>query len=170
MERCASQLANTEGGDLPDWMSGQNPSVAGPPSSVGVRRVQRRTMRWEKHDDVLTYQGHTRTIQSLGWWCTDCDEGILTGAALVAHAKAFANLKAEVDGVLAPDEVAAIREKLKLSQRKAGALLGGGPRGFQKYESGTQVPSVSMSHLLRLLASDPKRLREITASTKKRAG
>jgi HTH-type transcriptional regulator/antitoxin MqsA len=55
----------------------------------------------------------------------------------------------------------AAREKLRLSQRRAGEVLGGGPRAFQKYESGKQAVSVPMSNLLRLLARDPSRLREI---------
>jgi len=25
-------------------------------------------MRYEKHDDVLTYRDQTRTIKTLGWW------------------------------------------------------------------------------------------------------
>jgi HTH-type transcriptional regulator/antitoxin MqsA len=40
-------------------------------------------------------------------------------------------------------------------------LLGGGPRAFQKYEAGTQAVSSPMSHLLTLLANDPKRLDEL---------
>jgi HTH-type transcriptional regulator/antitoxin MqsA len=119
-------------------------------------------MRFEKHDDVLVYKEHSRTIKTLGWWCTKCDEAILTGDALVAHEKAFQQLKAAVDGVLGPAEVAKIRTALGLSQRKASELLGGGPRAFQKYESGTQALSVAMSHLLRLLAKDPSRLRELS--------
>lgn len=119
-------------------------------------------MRFEKHDDVLAYKGKSRTIKTLGWWCTSCDEAILTGDPLVAHEKAFLQLKAEVDGVLGPAEVAKIRTALGLSQRKASELLGGGPRAFQKYESGTQALSVAMSHLLRLLARDPSRLRELS--------
>lgn len=122
-------------------------------------------MRYEKHDDVLTYKGSSRTIKTLGWWCTKCDEAILSGDPLVAHEKAFQELKAEVDGVLAPSEVAAIRAALGLSQRRASELLGGGPRAFQKYESGTQALSVAMSHLLRLLANDPSRLRELIGPT-----
>jgi HTH-type transcriptional regulator / antitoxin MqsA len=122
-------------------------------------------MRYEKHDDVLTYKGKSHTIKTLGWWCTKCDEAILTGEPLVAHEKAFQQLKTEVDGVLGPSEVARIRAKLGLSQRKASELLGGGPRAFQKYESGTQALSVAMSHLLRLLAKDPSRLRELSSPT-----
>jgi HTH-type transcriptional regulator / antitoxin MqsA len=119
-------------------------------------------MRYERRDDVLEYKGTARTLKTLGWWCVKCDEAILTGEALVAHDKAFQQLKAEVDGVLGPAEVAQIRAALGLSQRRASELLGGGPRAFQKYESGTQAPSIAMSHLLRLLANDPARLRELT--------
>jgi HTH-type transcriptional regulator/antitoxin MqsA len=118
-------------------------------------------MQYEKHDDVLEYLGKRRTIKTLGWWCTRCDEAILTGEPLVRHERAFLELKAVVDGVLGPQEVANAREKLGLSQRKAGEVLGGGPRAFQKYESGKQSVSTPMSHLLRLLENDPSRLAEL---------
>jgi HTH-type transcriptional regulator/antitoxin MqsA len=118
-------------------------------------------MRYEKHDDVLEYRDHKRTIKTLGWWCTKCDEAILTGDPLVRHERAFLQLKAEVDGVLGPREVTKVRESLGLSQRKAGEVLGGGPRAFQKYESGKQAVSTPMSHLLRLLERDPSRLEEL---------
>lgn len=120
-------------------------------------------MRYEKHDDLLEYGGHKRTIKTLGWWCTKCGEAILSGEPLVRHEKAFLQFKATVDGVLGPKEVAKVRETLGLSQRKAGEVLGGGPRAFQKYESGKQAVSVPMSLLLRLLAKDPSRLRELRA-------
>jgi HTH-type transcriptional regulator/antitoxin MqsA len=48
-----------------------------------------------------------------------------------------------------------------LSQRRAGEILGGGPRVFQKYESGEQQVSAPMANLLRLLARDPHRLDEL---------
>jgi HTH-type transcriptional regulator/antitoxin MqsA len=118
-------------------------------------------MRHEKHDDVLAYKDQTRTIKTLGWWCTECGESILTGEPLVAHARALQELKAHVDGVLSASEVTALRETIGLSQRKAGELLGGGPRSFQKYESGLQTVSVPMAHLLRLLAKDPRRVKEL---------
>ena len=37
---------------------------------------------------------------------------------------------------MTPDRIRAIRERLRLTQEEAGALLGGGPRAFTKYESG----------------------------------
>ncbi len=118
-------------------------------------------MRCEKHDDLLSYKEQTKTIKTLGWWCTKCSEGILSGNDLVAHEQAFLKFKAQVDGVLSPTDVATVREKLGLSQRKASELLGGGPRAFQKYEVGTQAVSAPMSNLLRLLDNDPSRLDEI---------
>jgi HTH-type transcriptional regulator/antitoxin MqsA len=64
--------------------------------------------------------------------------------------------------------VASIRERLKLSQRRAGELLGGGPRAFQKYESGEQQVSVPMANLLRLLDKDPRRLADLVPESSER--
>lgn len=75
---------------------------------------------------------------------------------------------AEVDEVLGPQEVTKVREKLGLSQRAAGELLGGGPRAFQKYEAGKQAVSTPMSNLLRLLVNDPSRLDELRPAPKGR--
>jgi HTH-type transcriptional regulator/antitoxin MqsA len=124
-------------------------------------------MRYEKHDDVLTYRDQATTIKTLGWWCSKCGEAILTGEPLVEHERAFLEFKAEVDGVLGPAEVANVRTKLHLTQRRAGELLGGGPRAFQKYEAGTQAVSLPMANLLRLLANDPSRLAELKKSFEK---
>ena len=93
------------------------------------------SMRYERRDDVLAYKGEERIRKTLAWWCTQCGEAIFAGKALLARDRAFQQLKAEVDHVLGPDEVATVRGKLRLSQRRAGEVLGGGPRAFQKYES-----------------------------------
>jgi HTH-type transcriptional regulator/antitoxin MqsA len=118
-------------------------------------------MRFERRSDVLVHRGQETRIKTQGFWCTGCGEAIFDAKALSERERAFLEFKAEVDNVLGPAEVAAVRKKLGLSQRKAGELIGGGPRSFQKYESGKQAVSVPMSHLLRLLGHDPRRLREI---------
>jgi len=124
-------------------------------------------MRQEERDDVLTYKGREKVIRSFGWWCAECGEGILDGEALAKSEKAFVELKSEVDEVLTSSQVAEVRQKLGLSQREAGKVLGGGPRSFQKYEAGAQPVSTPMSNLLRLLANDPGRLRELQEPLKK---
>jgi HTH-type transcriptional regulator / antitoxin MqsA len=118
-------------------------------------------MRFHSKPETIEYKGHTTTISTEAWWCTSCDEGVLEGKALKANETAFMALKAEVDGILDAESVAKVRKKLKLSQRKAGELLGGGPRAFQKYESGAIMVSAPMSNLLRLLGNDPTRIQEL---------
>lgn len=112
--------------------------------------------------DTVEYKGETATVRVKGHWCSKCTEAVLEGAALIKREQAFLALRAKVEGVLGPKDVAAIRARLKLSQRRAGEVLGGGPRAFQKYESGEQQVSVPMANLLRLLEKDPRRLVELT--------
>jgi HTH-type transcriptional regulator/antitoxin MqsA len=60
--------------------------------------------------------------------------------------------------LLAPENIRRIRKKLGLSQEAAGLLIGGGPRAFQKYESGDLLPSRAISSALVLLDHDPDAL------------
>lgn len=53
-------------------------------------------------------------------------------------------------GLLSGLEIAQIREQLKLNQREAAALFGGGYNAFNKYESGEVLQSFAMDRLLRL--------------------
>ncbi len=124
------------------------------------------TMKFGSRIRPLKYRDLEDKVRVTGWWCESCGEGILTGDDLRKYSRALQDLKAKAEQVLPPAEVAAIREKLGLSQRKAGELLGGGPRAFQKYEAGSQTPSVPMTHLLTLLARDPRRLEELRPEAK----
>ena len=63
---------------------------------------------------------------------------------------------------LTPNDIRRIRESLSLSQVEAGELLGGGPRAFTKYESGTIKPAASVANLLRLLEANPSALSTLT--------
>ncbi len=119
---------------------------------------------FESRTDTVDYKGHKARVRISGHWCTKCGEAVLEGEALAKRERAFLELRAKVERVLSPRQVANIRERLRLSQRRAGELLGGGTRAFQKYESGGQQVSVPMTNLLRLLARDPRRLAEITKS------
>ena len=59
---------------------------------------------------------------------------------------------------IAPDEIREIRKALGLTQAEAGALIGGGPSAFAKYEAGTVKPSAGLVKLLRLLDRNPSAL------------
>lgn len=120
-----------------------------------VRETRRRTIRY-KSDSV--------EIDQPAWWCRDCGEGILDSADSAIADRAFAALKARAEGVLPPAAVARIRKQLKLSQRKAGELLGGGLRAFQRYEAGTVTLSKPMSNLLTILERQPDLLAMLSAA------
>ena len=57
---------------------------------------------------------------------------------------------------MTPDRIRAIRERLELTQEDAGAILGGGPRAFTKYESGSMRPRAAAISLLRVLEAHPE--------------
>lgn len=119
-------------------------------------------MLHEKRQDSVDYRSHRKSFDVTGWWCTSCEEAIFEGPELEAAERAFVELRAEVQSVLLPEEIAKIRHKLNLSQREAGKILGGGPRAFQKYEAGSVPVSAPMNNLLLLLGEDPtKRLKEL---------
>ncbi len=117
---------------------------------------------------TLTYKGQSLELEMPGWYCSECGEGIHSGADMKHSDRALNRLKAQAEGLLTPEEVKKIRKKLSLTQADAGMLIGGGPRAFQKYESGDLLPSRGIHSALLLLESKPeglRLLRERNAST-----
>lgn len=123
-----------------------------------VRETRRRLIRYKKL---------SAEIDQPAWWCADCGEGVLDAQDSAIADRAFATLKARAEDVLGPEAVAKIRKRLKLTQRAAGRILGGGTRAFQRYEAGTVVVSQPMNNLLVLLDREPRRLNELTARAAK---
>ena len=107
---------------------------------------------------TLTYKGEILTFDMPGWYCDQSEESIHTGEDMKISDRKLNLLKARCEGLLAPEEIRRIRKKLHLSQEQAGTLIGGGPRAFQKYESGDLLPSRAVSTALLLLDHDPAAL------------
>ena len=107
---------------------------------------------------TLTYKGESITFNMPGWYCDSSDESIHTGQDMKVSDRMLNRLKARVEGLLDPDEVRRIRKRLNISQTEAGQMIGGGPRAFQKYESGDLLPSRAIVSALALLDHDPKGL------------
>jgi HTH-type transcriptional regulator/antitoxin MqsA len=114
------------------------------------------------HRDVrpmtLNYRGESITFEMPGWYCDASEESIHTGADMKLSDRMLNRLKAKVEGLLEPEEVRRIRKKLKLTQEQARQLIGGGPRAFQKYETGDLLPSSAISSALTLLDHAPEAL------------
>lgn len=118
---------------------------------------------------TLTYKGESITFDMPGWYCDQSDESIHTGADMKVSDRMLNRLKARSEGLLEPEEIRRIRKKLKLTQEAAGLVIGGGPRAFQKYESGDLVPSRAISSALILLDHDPKALTVLRRTQNKAA-
>jgi HTH-type transcriptional regulator/antitoxin MqsA len=104
---------------------------------------------------TLTYKEESITFNMSGWYCDDCQESIHTGQDMKVSDRMLNRLKARSEGLLGPEDIRRIRNKLHLTQETAGRLIGGGRRAFQKYESGDLLPSRAVSSALVLLDHDP---------------
>jgi HTH-type transcriptional regulator/antitoxin MqsA len=115
---------------------------------------------------TLTYKGESLTFDMPGWYCDHSEESIHTGEDMKVSDRMLNLLKARCEGLLEPEQIRRIRKKLHLTQEAAGILIGGGPRAFQKYESGDLLPSRAISSALLLLDHDPEALSLLKAHSK----
>jgi HTH-type transcriptional regulator/antitoxin MqsA len=115
-------------------------------------------MRRDVRPLTLTYKGESITVDMPGWYSDASPEGIHTGIDMKTSDRALNRLKARVEGLLLPEDIRRVRRKLGLTQEAAGELIGGGPRAFQKYETGDLLPSRAISSALLLLDNDPASL------------
>lgn len=115
---------------------------------------------------TLTYKGESLTFDMPGWYCDQSEESIHTGEDMKVSDRMLNRLKARSEGLLEPEQIRRIRKKLHLTQQAAGITIGGGPRAFQKYESGDLLPSRAISSALLLLDHDPEALSLLKAHSK----
>jgi HTH-type transcriptional regulator/antitoxin MqsA len=110
---------------------------------------------------TINVDGQAFTYGQPGWWASIDDpvddEGQLTDEDNVIRAAARREARAKAKhAVLTPLVIRAIREACGLSQLAAARVFGGGPKAFEKYESGEVAPSSSMTRLLLLAARHPE--------------
>ena len=103
----------------------------------------------------IVYLGRKIEIDMPGWYCDHCGEGVIAGKDMAFYNRALNRVKAEVNGLLLPENVKSIRKRLNISQKDAGTIIGGGPSAFQKYESGEVLVSKAISSALVLLDNNP---------------
>ena len=110
---------------------------------------------------TITIGDRPFTYGQPGWWASIDDladtEGQLTDEDNVIRAAARREARANAKHAgLTPLVIRAIREVCGLSQQEAARVFGGGPKAFEKYESGEVAPSSSMMRLLLLAAKRPE--------------
>ena len=118
-------------------------------------------MQRSKKDAVIEYRGQHTKVKALdGWHCPECGEIEFAGKEGERYADALEKLRTKVD-VAEAEELARIRKKLGLSQRKAAELTGGGVNAFSRYENGKAKPVPAVINLFRLLDKHPELIGEI---------
>lgn len=65
--------------------------------------------------------------------------------------------------VIVPLHITIVRKKLKLGQREAAEVFGGGVNAFSRYETGKTKPALAVVKLLKVLDRHPELLDEIRA-------
>jgi HTH-type transcriptional regulator/antitoxin MqsA len=123
----------------------------------------RAALRRDVRPFTLTYKGESMTFDMPGWYGDGADDGVFEPEDMKISDRALNRLKARADGLLEPEEIRRIRKRLGLTQEEAGEIIGGGPRAFQKYETGDGLPSRAISSALVLLDHDPSGLAVLAA-------
>ena len=110
---------------------------------------------------MVNYRGHIYKHSARGAFCNRCDDGI---AAHDPHEeKAWAAFRDRVDAEDAKN-LANVRRKLKLTQKQAAEITGGGPNAFSRYDRGTAKPLAAVINLFRLLEKHPELLDELKSA------
>ncbi|MFZ4580361.1 MAG: type II toxin-antitoxin system MqsA family antitoxin [Myxococcota bacterium] len=110
-----------------------------------------------------THKGQTVEFSQPGWFCPvdGTHDHVLDEADTLATEPLRLAHRVVVEGGLHPAEVKRIRERLGMSQREAGRVIGGGPIAFHKYERGVVATTHALGVLLRLLDRHPEMLAEL---------
>ncbi|SOY85318.1 type II TA system antitoxin MqsA family protein [Cupriavidus taiwanensis] len=116
-------------------------------------------------DMPYTYRGETMVIPNVsGQWCPKCGEGVLPrDSDWVSEAMLAFNRQVNA-ALVDPAYITQVRRKLRLDQREAAEIFGGGVNAFSRYETGRTKPPLALVKLLRLLDRHPELLDEIRAA------
>lgn len=110
------------------------------------------------------YKKRATSFELEGDKCPSCGEIILAKEECRALDKLMEAFERTVNEELYdPAFVLAVRKKLGLNQKQAGALFGGGANAFSRYELGKARPPQTLLQLFRLLNNDPSRIHELTS-------
>ena len=116
-----------------------------------------------RRDMPYTYKGEKTVLSDVtGEWCPACGKAMLDideSARIVRDMTAF-NKKVNSE-LYSAKEIAAVRERLRLTQQEAAAIFGGGVNAFSRYENGKTKPPLALVKLLRLLDKYPDLLDEL---------
>lgn len=117
----------------------------------------------DTRDLPYTYKGETISIPAVtGDFCPACSESILDAAEsdrVMQEMRAFS--KQVNAAIVDPKFIVQVRKKLRIDQREAGEIFGGGVNAFSRYENGKTKPPLALVKLLKVLDRHPDLLKEV---------
>ena len=120
----------------------------------------------DTRDLPYTYKGESTVIPAVtGDYCPACAESILDAAVSNRVMKEMREFSRQVNAAIVdPQFIAGVRKKLRLDQREAAEIFGGGVNAFSRYENGKTKPPLALVKLLKVLDRHPDLLNEVRAA------
>ncbi|EFP4583710.1 type II toxin-antitoxin system MqsA family antitoxin [Salmonella enterica] len=120
-------------------------------------------LKHETRDVEYEYKGFKTIIRDItGDYCGACGEAVLDDEAGDKYMAAITAFNRQVNAKeVDPTFIASVRKRLKLDQRQAAEIFGGGVNAFSRYETGRVAPPRSLVLLFKALEKHPEILEEI---------
>ncbi len=117
----------------------------------------------DTRDMPYTYKGESTILPAvIGDYCPACGEVVLDRNQSVRTGELMLEFNKQVNAsIVDPAFITSVRKKLKLDQREAAEIFGGGVNAFSRYENGKTKPPLSLVKLLRVLDRHPDLISEI---------
>ena len=111
-------------------------------------------------DLPYSYRGEATIIKNVtGDRCSSCEEIVLEHEEAKRVSDVMAAFNKQVNAAAVdPEFIRSVRKKLRLDQKEAAEIFGGGVNAFSRYETGKTMPPVPLVKLLRILDSHPELL------------
>jgi len=117
----------------------------------------------DTRDVPYSYKGEATIIPAItADFCPACAEIVLDSAAADRYGAAVGDFNKQVNAAIVdPQFIIDVRKKLRLDQREAAEMFGGGVNAFYRYETGKTKPPLALVKLLRILDHHPDLLKEV---------
>ncbi len=118
----------------------------------------------DTRDFIYVYKGQKTLVPAVnGQFCKHCHESFLDVTESKRYSDAFMEFQKKVNAnLIDPNFITSVRKKLKLDQKQAAEIFGGGVNAFSLYETGKATPPVALVKLLKVLDKHPSLLGEIS--------
>lgn len=114
-------------------------------------------------DLPYTYKGETTIIALVeADWCDACGESLTGPEESQRVMQAIAGARQRINARAGyPELIKQVRKQMKLTQRQAAEIFGGGPNAFSRYEKGNTDAPTALIKLFQLVRKHPELAEEI---------